>query len=148
MGRFRGGVPIVPTFLVLDEKKVFPFESIINTGCGRTILSYDKAVLAGLDFKHLRVDEAEGIGGCTKIYELKGNIRIGLLDEEVGGKTRKVHVESLGGVYFFGKEQECNPSLLGWDVLSRFELSFNVMHNDISFKRLKVKPFDHKVLEF
>jgi len=118
---------------------------LVDTGCTRTILSYNIAESAGIDLKTLGCASIGGIGGNTIVRELLGDIKIGLLDGETG-KTKKVHVEPLEVICFFGKENERNPSLLGWDILSRFDLSFIKQHNEINLKRLNVQPRNHSVI--
>ncbi len=144
MGHFQGEIPVIPAFLLLGEKPI-PFLPIVDTGCTRTILSYQIAEIAGIDLKSLRKEQIGGIGGKSYVRELNREISIGLLDEEAGG-VKKIHVEPLDYVYFFEKKDEKNPSLVGWDILSRFELCFNKQQNDINLKRLNVLPKNHKIL--
>jgi hypothetical protein len=145
MGHFQGEIPVIPSFLILNGRRPVPVLFLVDTGCTRTILSYTVAESAGINLKGLECVDIGGIGGNTKVYELSGDIQIGLLDEEAG-KLKKVHVEPLNCIYVFGKEDDRNPSLLGWDVLSRFDSSFNRQHNEINLKRLNVPPRDHHVL--
>ena len=145
MGHFQGEIPVIPSFLVLKGMKPVPVMFLVDTGCTRTILSHPAAESAGISLKGLKCADIGGIGGNTKVYELSGDIMVGLLDEEKGG-SKKVHMEPLRYLYIFGKENERNPSLLGWDLLSRFDASFNMQHNDINLKRLNVRPRDHYVI--
>ena len=145
MGHFQGEIPVIPSFLILKGKRIVPVMFLVDTGCTNTILSYPVSESAGIDLKGLEKVDIGGIGGIIQIYKLPGEIEIGLLDEE-SGKTIKAHVEPMNCVYVFGRECDRNPSLLGWDVLSRFETTFNRQQNDINLKRLNVMPRDHYIL--
>jgi len=137
-GFFRGSDPQVLTILLQKEEPI-SFFPIIDTGAHVTTLSYDIAKSAGIDLDSLDLVDLDGIGGKEPVHELKQKTIIGFIEDNMS-QQKLFHREQLDVVYIFPKESAMSDSILGWDILERFELKFNKLNKEVDLVRLNVPP--------
>jgi hypothetical protein len=137
-GFFRGSNPYVLTILLQEEEPI-SFFPIIDTGSHVTTLSYDIAKAASIDLGSLDLVELDGVGGTQSVYELNQKTIIGFIEDN-NSKQKIFHREQLDVIYVFPQEAAMSESILGWDILERFELKFNKLNKEVDLIRLNVPP--------
>lgn len=123
---------IIPKTLAdIREGDVF---FLIDTGAVKTALSFIDVIRLNLVdmLREAEVVEIEGVGGLTKVLTLKRPILLRFEDESYDFNRRSIHIEPLEELWVL---PESTTSVLGRDILNRFEITYKVNEGEIMMKR-------------
>ena len=111
-------------------------EFLIDTGSALTLLSPLDANRIGIDVSLLKesAQEVSGFGGTCHPLEL-GPGRVGLVDEYLTSGVR-FHLEKLDCIYVLPATCADLPSILGLDLLERFDLTTDRAHRIAHLRRV------------
>jgi len=145
IGYYSEGWYIVNTFLLSPNIQLMePVRFIIDTASETTILSPSDAIRIGLDFRSLvrNPNPTIGVGGRTHTLILNNvGIAFPLITR---GRRKRAHIEHLDKIEV-GNHNWTLPSLLGHDVLNRFNFHTSQKHGTIGLTRIKTAPGDYSI---
>jgi predicted aspartyl protease len=118
----------IPAIVVCDGLNfVELMRFLVDTGASRTSISEGDAIRYGIQHSHLeKSGTALGIGGTATVYNMKNVLLAFRKEGEVG--LHRVRLQRVGVLKHSAKKKQLRnrlrvlPSLLGRDVLDRFEL--------------------------
>ncbi len=126
---------IVQTIKPLEGSVLF----LVDTGADATCISSLDAAKLGIQTAYLEPTvDVIGIGGNCKTFKLS-NIEIVLIDDFDETKV-KFHIEALDFVYVIETADRRMLSLLGMDILNRFDLSTHREKKTAALTRLPNAP--------
>lgn len=136
-GFFEGGVPFVLAFLRCEELGIFaPLKLLIDTGASRTVIMDRDVIRLGLKYEQLeRLEEGViGVGGRVETYVLRG---AELLFESEGGLIEEITDILVLRHREIDERIKRMPSLLGRDILNKYNLYLNAGKNVIEIIRVR-----------
>lgn len=106
--------------------------------------------LSGLDAERLQIEtrylepatDVIGVGGPTNAFRLD-NVEIGLIDSITAGRIN-FHIEKLQSIYVISALKMA--SLLGNDILARFNISTDRQRNVAVLKRIPSAPGEYRIV--
>lgn len=150
-GSYSGlhGRPVIEaTVLRLPESDAFSTSFLIDTGADSTVISGIDAVQSGFiseisssdsDIADFFPDDAdideistEGVGGNATAYRINESIMLGFIERSDGPEPDNLHVEVLGQIHVV---PSVSRSLLGRDVLDRFDITLSAVDNQVLLER-------------
>jgi hypothetical protein len=139
--------PVITAFLFIPGIPDADFRPVVDTGSPITILSYTDAKTNGIDLSRLKkeTEKSHVLQGEINLY-FADDVELALLDEKKGPKV--AHLEQLDRIYFFPKDAEYMDSILGMDILRRFELRINQPKNLVELTGLPVPPDTQYTIKF
>lgn len=135
-GYFSAGRPRVDAFLLSPaftefNKVVF----LLDTGADKTAITLRDALRLGADVPKITAGnpiEMKGVGGAARAYPIKHVELIFLERSPHSIDEVSVHIELLDEVLLI---PNLPTSILGRDVLSRFDVEINSVSGEINLKR-------------
>ena len=109
---------------------------VLDTGADVTCLSFLDARKLGIDTRYLDTDEdIIGIGGKCCAYKLY-DIELGLYDRHIAVRQAQYHIERISVINVLDETSPKLPSLLGNDILKRFDIITDRKNGIAELKRL------------
>ncbi|GAG14911.1 unnamed protein product [marine sediment metagenome] len=117
---------------------------LLDTGADITCLSFLDARKLGIETKYLEQDDnIIGVGGECCAYKLN-NIEIGLIDEITKDRVQ-FHIEGVEIINVLDEAAPKMPSLLGNDILKRFDIATIREKGKVTLSRIKSIPGKYRI---
>lgn len=118
---------------------------LVDTGADVTCISSLDADRLEIETRFLRpAEDVIGIGGRCRTFKLT-DIEIGLIDKLTEDRIW-FHIEQLQYVYVMDEKGLKMPSLLGIDMLRRFDISTNRKRRTANLKRIATVPGEFRIV--
>lgn len=132
--------------LVLSIKPVEQtIQFVVDTGADITCISALDAIRLGIETRYLEPDTGVlGVGGKCRTFKLR-KVEIGLIDEVTKNRIR-FHIEELEYACVMAGTGIRMPSLLGNDILKRFDISTHRESNYATLKRIPAASEEFRIV--
>jgi len=137
--------------ILRDEELIHSIEPIeghlfflVDTGASVTCISHGDANRLAIETRYLEpAGDVTGIGGKCKIFKL-GNVEIALIEKLTEDRIW-YHIEELEQIYVMDKTATKVPSILGMDLLQKFDISTKRERDTASLARLETVAGDFRI---
>jgi hypothetical protein len=118
---------------------------LLDTGADVTCLSFLDARKIGIETRYLEPDESViGIGGECCAFKLE-DVEIGLIDDITEDRIQ-FHIEKVNYINVLGESSPKLPSLLGNDILKKFDITTQRSKGFLTLQRLRKTSGEFRIV--
>jgi hypothetical protein len=147
------GQPVITGHIYhLPNTDLLSAQFLVDSGADMTVLSGSDAIQSGFasaattdgddDMRfppdsNVETVTAQGVGGESTMYIIRNPVEIGFIDRDASGEDHSVlHLEGLAALQI---APDTTHSLLGRDVINRFDVTFSYVDQQVEFERRDIE---------